>query len=198
VGLISAETLAELEARRLLYILGGERTDKLCESSCSMIRRHSWPLTMKERGKEADYEAKTVMLARRHYIVCRNHAEAEKDAADRASIVPALERQFAICDKLDETIRGHVFVSRAGAQKGAGGPHRGARSLGFLARDHRRSGFVDRNRDQARQVLRGALCPASRHQPRPARNPASRCRQTMREAAAVRRDADYYCRSIAW
>jgi hypothetical protein len=39
------------------------------------------------------------MLAGRRYIVCRNHQEAEKDAADRASIVAALERQLAKGDK---------------------------------------------------------------------------------------------------
>src|SRR5262249_50564867 len=57
------------------------------------------PLVMKKRGKEIDYAAKTVMLAGRRYIVCRNHQEAEKDAADRASIVAALERQLAKGDK---------------------------------------------------------------------------------------------------
>jgi hypothetical protein len=42
-GLISAETLAELEARRLLYILGvRERSDKLVrEFWCSMIPNRS-------------------------------------------------------------------------------------------------------------------------------------------------------------
>ena len=56
------------------------------------------PLMMKKRGKEIDYEAKTVMVGRR-YIVCRNRQEAEKDAADRASIVAALERQLGKGDK---------------------------------------------------------------------------------------------------
>ena len=54
---------------------------------------------MKKRSKEIDYEAKTVMLAGRRYIVCRNQQEAQKDAADRASIVAALERQLAKGDK---------------------------------------------------------------------------------------------------
>ena len=57
------------------------------------------PLMMKKRGREIDYEAKTVMVAGRRYIVCRNRQEAEKDAADRASIVAALERQLAKGDK---------------------------------------------------------------------------------------------------
>jgi hypothetical protein len=43
---------------------------------------------MKKRGKEIDYEAKTVLLAGRRYIVYRNRQEAERDAADRASMSP--------------------------------------------------------------------------------------------------------------
>jgi hypothetical protein len=54
---------------------------------------------VKKRGKEIDYQAKTVTLAGRRYIVCRNHQEAEKDAADRTAIVAALERQLAKGDK---------------------------------------------------------------------------------------------------
>ena len=63
-GMISAETMAELEVRRLLYILGvRERTDKLVRDLVLEDRAPFVPLTMKKRGKEADYEAKTVMLA---------------------------------------------------------------------------------------------------------------------------------------
>jgi hypothetical protein len=99
-GMISAETLTELEARRLLYILGvRERTDRLVRELVLDDPAPFVPLTLKKRGKEADYEAKTVTLAGRRYIVCRNHQEAEKDAADRASIVTALERQLAKGDK---------------------------------------------------------------------------------------------------
>src|SRR5262245_36534026 len=39
------------------------------------------------------------MLAGRRYIVCRNHQEAEKDAADRDLILAALKRQLAKGDK---------------------------------------------------------------------------------------------------
>ena len=99
-GMISAETVAELEARRLLYILGvRERSDKLVRELVLADPAPFVPLAMKKRGKEIDYEAKTVMLAGRRYIVCRNQQEAEKDAADRASIVAALERQLAKGDK---------------------------------------------------------------------------------------------------
>src|SRR5580704_18181377 len=98
--MISAETIAELEARRLLYILGvRERTDKLVRELVLDDPAPFVPLVMKKRGKETDYEAKTVMLAGRRYIVCRNNQEAAKDAADRASIIAALERQLAKGDK---------------------------------------------------------------------------------------------------
>src|SRR5262249_16115849 len=79
-GMISAETMAELEARRLLYILGvRERSDKLVRELVLDDPAPFVPFTMSKRGKQADFEAKTVMLARRRYIVCRNHREAEKD-----------------------------------------------------------------------------------------------------------------------
>ena len=99
-GLISAETLAELEARRLLYILGvRERSDKLVRELVLDDPAPFVPLVLSKRGKQVDYEAKTVTLAGRRYIVCRNHQEAEKDAADRASIVAALARQLKRGDK---------------------------------------------------------------------------------------------------
>jgi Transposase DDE domain len=99
-GLISADTLAELEARRLLYILGvRERSDKLVRELVLNDAGPLLPLMMSKRAKQVDYEAKAVPLAGRRYIVCRNHQEAEKDAADRAAIVAALERQLAKGDK---------------------------------------------------------------------------------------------------
>jgi hypothetical protein len=99
-GMISAETVAELEARRLLYILGvRERSDKLVRELVLGDAAPFVPLAINKRGKQTDYEAKTVMLAGRRHIVCRNRQEAEKDAADRALIVAALERQLAKGDK---------------------------------------------------------------------------------------------------
>jgi hypothetical protein len=99
-GLISAETLAEFEARRLLYILGvRERSDKIVRDLVLDEGAPFVPLVMTKRGKQIDYEAKAVMLAGRRYIVCRNHQEAEKDAADRAAILAALQRQLKKGDK---------------------------------------------------------------------------------------------------
>jgi len=99
-GMISTETLAELEARELLYILGvRERTDKIVRELVLGDPAPFAPLMMDKRGKQVEYEAKAVKLAGRRYIVCRNHQEAHKDAADRASILAALERQLARGDR---------------------------------------------------------------------------------------------------
>jgi hypothetical protein len=71
-----------------------ERSDKLVRELVLDDPAPFVPLVMSKRGKQVDYEAKAVMLAGRRYVVCRNHEEAKKDAADRASIVAALERQL--------------------------------------------------------------------------------------------------------
>ena len=99
-GMISAETIAELEARGLCYILGvRERSDKLVRDLVLADPAPFIPLTIAKRGKEIDYEAKAVMLAGRRYIVCRNREEMKKDAAARAAILAALERQLKKGDK---------------------------------------------------------------------------------------------------
>jgi transposase len=99
-GMISAETIAELEARGLLYILGvRERTDKLVRELVLDDPAPFVPLTLAKRGKDIDYEAKAVALAGRRYIVCRNREEMKKDAAARAAILTALERQLKKGDK---------------------------------------------------------------------------------------------------
>jgi transposase len=99
-GMISAATLAEIEARGLLYILGvRERTDRLVRDLVLGDPDPFVPFAQTKGHKEIDYEAKAVTLAGRRYIVCRNDAEALKDAADRAAILAALARQLEQGDK---------------------------------------------------------------------------------------------------
>ena len=57
------------------------------------------PVRSDEAEEEIDYEAKAVTLAGRRYIVCRNRDEMKKDAAARAAILAALERQLKKGDK---------------------------------------------------------------------------------------------------
>ena len=126
-GMVSAETIAALEARELLYILGArERTDKLVREVVLADQAPFVPLSVKSktRRKETDYGAKAMMLGDRRYVVCINHQEAEKDAADRAAMVAALERQLKRGDKalvgnsgyrrfLKTVGEGHFVIDRA-------------------------------------------------------------------------------------
>ena len=99
-GMISAETIAELETRGLFYILGvRERSDKLVRELVLDEPAPFIPLTIAKRDKDIDYEAKAVALAGRRYIVCRNREEMKKDAAARATILAALECQLKKGDK---------------------------------------------------------------------------------------------------
>ena len=67
--------------------------------SFSPIPRRSFPwFSIKPRG-EVEYEAKAVETAGRRYVVCRNLDQMRKDAADRAAIVAALEKQLKKGDK---------------------------------------------------------------------------------------------------
>jgi hypothetical protein len=99
-GMISAGTVAALEERRLLYLLGTrERTDKVVREVVLADTAPCVPLTITKRGHEIDYAAKAVTVGGQRYILCRNHQEAERDAADRVAILASLERQLAKGDK---------------------------------------------------------------------------------------------------
>ena len=99
-GMISAETRAQLEARKLLYILGTrERSDRLVREMVLADPAPFVPLTMTRRRHEVDYGAKAVTRGRQRYIVCRNEDEAKKDAAERQAILASLARQLERGDK---------------------------------------------------------------------------------------------------
>jgi hypothetical protein len=99
-GMISTETVAALEERALLYLLGTrERTDKVVRDVVLADSAPCVPLTITKRGHEIDYEAKAVTMGGRRYILCRNHREAARDAAARDAILANLERQLARGDK---------------------------------------------------------------------------------------------------
>ena len=109
-GMIAADTIAELEARNLDYILGvRERATK--EVRGVIADPAAWvPLSIlkaADRGT-TDLLVKEVIRSgvgadgkpwRRRYIVCRNDAEARKDAARRAAILTALQEALRRGDK---------------------------------------------------------------------------------------------------
>src|ERR687892_463079 len=100
-GMISAQTIAALEARGLEYILGvRERTAKEVRTLVLDDDAPFVPLVIPRQGRpDTELEAKAVSLGDRRYVVCRNLAEAEKDAADREAIVANLRRALKAGDK---------------------------------------------------------------------------------------------------
>jgi transposase len=100
-GMISAPTIAALEERGLEYVLGArERTDSLVRTVVLADDRPFTPLCIpRAGGEETQLFIKEVKTEGQRYIVCRNEAEAEKDAADRRAIVAALDQQLKRGDK---------------------------------------------------------------------------------------------------
>ena len=98
-GMISAETIAELEARKLLYILGvRERSDKLVRKLVLDDPAPFVPFFLTKRKKEIDYVAKAVTLAGGATSSAATD-QMRKDAAARAAILAALERELKKGDK---------------------------------------------------------------------------------------------------
>jgi hypothetical protein len=100
-GMISAATITALEERGLEYVLGArERTDTLVRTVVLADKKPFTPLCVERaNGGQTQLFAKEVKVEGRRYIVCRNEAEAAKDAADRQAIVAALDQQLKRGDK---------------------------------------------------------------------------------------------------
>lgn len=100
-GMISAHTIAALEKRKLEYILG------VRERSSTEVRRTVIddatpfvPLVVpRAAGVPTELEAKQVNISERRYVVCRNLAEARRDAEQRAAILDGLRAKLAQGDK---------------------------------------------------------------------------------------------------
>jgi hypothetical protein len=76
-----------------------ERSDKLVRELVLDDPAPFVPFVLMKERRDVDYEAKAVKLAGRRYIVCRNLDEMKEDAANRATIVAALEKQLKKGDK---------------------------------------------------------------------------------------------------
>ena len=99
-GMISAATMAELEAKGVEYILGvrerstGEVRNDVMEDDGVAV-----PLAIPRQKGETQLEIKDVTIASRRYVLCRNEEEASKDAVARAELLAGLERKLAQGDK---------------------------------------------------------------------------------------------------
>jgi len=99
-GMISAETIAGLEERKLEYILGArERSNVLVKRIVMENDAPFVPLVVERQKGETQLFVKEVKVESKRYIVCRNEAEAEKDRKDREAIVTALDAQLKKGDK---------------------------------------------------------------------------------------------------
>jgi transposase len=119
-GMISAETIAGLEERKLEYILGArERTDALARKIVLANDDPFVPLLIEREAGETQLFIKQVKAEGRRYIVCRNEAEAEKDRADREAILAGLIRQL---EKGDKALIGNSayrrYLRKSAAAKG--------------------------------------------------------------------------------
>jgi hypothetical protein len=99
-GMISAATIAALEERGLDYVLGArERTDRLVRQVVLEDRGPFTPLCVPRVAGETQLWVKELVVEGRRYVVCRNEAEANQDAADRKAVLDGLERQLQRGDK---------------------------------------------------------------------------------------------------
>jgi Transposase DDE domain len=100
-GMISAQTIAALEQRKLEYILGvRERSTAEVRSTVIDDQTPFVPLVVpRASGVLTELEAKQVKIGDRRYIVCRNLAEARRDAEQRATILDGLRAKLAQGDK---------------------------------------------------------------------------------------------------
>ena len=99
-GMISAETMAALEAEKVDYILGvRERTSREVRDEVIDDDGVAVPLVITRQKGETQLAVKEVTIAGRRYVICRNEEEAKKDAEARAELIAGLERQLAHGDK---------------------------------------------------------------------------------------------------
>lgn len=100
-GMIRAPTIAALERRQLEYILGvRERNSPEVYEQGLADPAPFVPIAVPRGcGTLTELEAKAVKRGERRYIVCRNLAEARRDAEQRAAILEALRSKLTQGDK---------------------------------------------------------------------------------------------------
>jgi transposase len=95
-GMISAETLKELDEREIPYILGA-RMRKVNEIKHDVLSHPGRYREVRPEGKlskdPAPLRVKEVLLNGKRYIVCLNPKQARKDAKDRQAIIDSLEEK---------------------------------------------------------------------------------------------------------
>src|SRR5215831_11869252 len=99
-GMISADTIAALEAEKIEYILGvRERTSREVRAEIIEDDGLAVPLLIPRQKGETELAVRETTIAGRRYVICRNAEEAKKDAAARTELIASLERKLAQGDK---------------------------------------------------------------------------------------------------
>jgi hypothetical protein len=99
-GMISAATIAGLEAQGIDYILGvRERSTAEVRTTVIDDEGVAVPLTILRQKGETDLAIKDVVLGGRRYVLARNPEQARKDAETRTALLAGLERKLTQGDK---------------------------------------------------------------------------------------------------
>lgn len=99
-GMISAATIAGLEAQGIDYILGvRERSTAEVRTTVIDDDGVAVPLTILRQKGETDLAIKDVVLGGRRYVLARNPEQARKDAETRTALLAGLERKLTQGDK---------------------------------------------------------------------------------------------------
>ena len=97
-GMISAETIAYLEAEKISYILGARmrRSKEVKEEVLSRAGRYRevHPEGVSAKDPSPLKVKEVVLLGGLRYVVCLNEKQARKDAADRQAIIDSLEEKL--------------------------------------------------------------------------------------------------------
>jgi transposase len=96
-GMISAETLKELEQRKIPYILGARmrRVKEIREEVLSRAGRFREVRAEGESTQDpSPLQVKEVWVQDRRYIVCQNPREARKDEQDRQALIEGLKEKL--------------------------------------------------------------------------------------------------------
>lgn len=96
-GMISEETIAELDERQWFYILGARMRSQaeVRDEVLSRAGRYEVVHPKGTKAKDASpLKVKQVMIWDRRYVVCLNEDQAKKDAADREAILKGLREHL--------------------------------------------------------------------------------------------------------
>ena len=117
-GMISAETIRELEQRGWSYILGARMRRQKEVRDEVLTRGGRWRVVQPKGQRSKDpspLQVKEVLIEGRRYVVCHNEDQAKKDAADREAIVATLVDQLKRGDKSLVANKGFRRYLKAGS-----------------------------------------------------------------------------------